>query len=962
MTWLVDPLRRLRQGRVAFAGVMLLVAITTFAAVGGLRLYEQVSVESIRSALAAIPPADRVVSVSEIDTGLPSQPRTFQAQSSSGAAFVRLFPWPLPAILGSAVTIVETPSARAVEGTSLAAEVRLRIMEGASDHIHLVDGRAPTGAVTLVPDPLHSGGSGNGQAPYTIFQFEAEISKVAADKLGVAPGAVLVLAPDASLDPLAGGGAIGVKVTGIFDVDSPTDPYWTDDARVRGYTLREFSSNITFIQTTLLLSPDTYFALAFGTAMHGPSSGGYTAAQPAIRVTWRTAADPSRIDPASLGPIVSGLRRLQATYPTAPPVATDPSIQTGLLRMLVGLEAAWAAAGALLALTTIGAAMVALACLGLVIALGADERRRTAVIQRERGSSAVQAVAGGVVEAMVTVLPGAAGGLLLATWLLPGGDVGQSLVAAAAVALPAAVMAVAPIVAAVAGPPRLLVRAPRAARSVTPRRLVIEVVVVGLAVAGAAMLRERGLQVGSPGSAAGAASPGPTTLAGTSGADPFLAIVPVLVAIAAGIAALRIAPLLLSALAWIAAHRPGLGAVLPARRASRGPGAARAMLIVLAIATLGGYASATVGDLRRSADLQAWQDVGADYRVDASLDGIVGGAPLPPELLSAALPGVLSAVPAHIGPTSLSTGGQRVLVAIDPSRYAALLRDSPIALDATAEILRPPAPAASGGSGASPGTPDDPLPAVLSSRGVGAYPSPAVGEVFRISISTRPVSFRVVELVDAFPGIPAGQPFVIVSWPAVDAAAPGGIEGTTTLYLDAASTASVALEAAVHAAAPQAVVSGQAAVAATIAGQGVVEVVSAAVLVLTGVALLYAALAIVASFALTAAARADETAQLTTLGTSGRQSRSMLLVEFAPSVVLAVLVGWILGVGLFGYLAPGLGLTAIEGVQVNAPPGIDVLELALLALLIGCILWLGVALGAMAQRRAVWRAVRQGTR
>ena len=155
--------------------------------------------------------------------------------------------------------------------------------------------------------------------------------------------------------------------------------------------------------------------------------------------------------------------------------------------------------------------------------------------------------------------------------------------------------------------------------------------------------------------------------------------------------------------------------------------------------------------------------------------------------------------------------------------------------------------------------------------------------------------------------------------------------------------------------------SSQAAEAATLGSQGVVQVVSAGVVVLAGVALLYAALAIIAAFALTAAARADETAQLATLGLSDRQSRSMLFVEFGPPVVLAVMAGWALGLGLFSYLAPGLGLAAILGVLVTASPSVDALQLGLLAVLIGGILWLGVALGALAQRRAAWAAIRRGT-
>ena len=340
MTWLVDPLRRLRQGRVALAGVALLVAITVFAAVAGPRLYERVSGESIRSAVLAIPPADRVVQLSEVDTGLPSQPRTFKDQSSAGAAVAHLFPgrcrrsWAAPS-RSSRRRAPAWSRARHWPPSSGCGSWRVRPITStwsAAGHprarSRLSLTRSTRAAAAMARRPPRSPSS----------RPRSRTWPLTSSGLRRAPSSVL--APDPLLDPLAGGGAVGVTITGIFDVDSATDPYWTDDARVRGYTLREFSSNVTFVQTTLLLSPDAYGPLAFGTAMHGPSSGGYTIAQPALRVSWRYAADPSRIDPADLDPIVSALRRLQATYPILPLDASSPSIQTGLLRRLVGLPGA----------------------------------------------------------------------------------------------------------------------------------------------------------------------------------------------------------------------------------------------------------------------------------------------------------------------------------------------------------------------------------------------------------------------------------------------------------------------------------------------------------------------------------------------------------------------------------------------------------------------------------------------
>jgi predicted lysophospholipase L1 biosynthesis ABC-type transport system permease subunit len=167
---------------------------------------------------------------------------------------------------------------------------------------------------------------------------------------------------------------------------------------------------------------------------------------------------------------------------------------------------------------------------------------------------------------------------------------------------------------------------------------------------------------------------------------------------------------------------------------------------------------------------------------------------------------------------------------------------------------------------------------------------------------------------------------------------------------------------AVQAIDPAGVVSDRAAETDRLAGQGVVRAVSTGVLALAGVALLYATLAVVAAFVLTASARADEAAHLTTLGLSDRQSWWMLIVEFGPPVALAVIAGAALGLGLFAFLSPGLGLTTIVGALQSAPPGLDASQIGLLALLIAGILGLGVLLGAPAQRRAAWASVRRGLR
>lgn len=964
MSWLIDPFRRIRHGRIAFLGVTVLVGITTFLAAAGPLAFERIAQQGVEQALAAIPSADRAIVLSRTDRSFASgnQPPTDLAGvDAEGATFFEGFPPSLAAVLAPATVVVETPSYQVSEGTSLATEMRLRIMEGAGDHVRLDTGRAPTAQLGSVPDPLHTADPGE-DVPM-IPQFEAEISKAAADKLGLTVGSSLTLVPQTGLDPLAGGSAIAVKIVGIFEAADAADPYWIEDARVTGFTLREISSNDTDVQSTVLVAPETYSTLVTGIGFQGATSGGITIAPPSRRVSWRYATDASLLHPADIEAVVAGLRRLEAIYPLSALNPDAPSLQTGLLRQLVALQGPWNATGAVLALAAIGAATVALVCLALVIAMTGDERRRVFLLQRERGASLIQALAAILVEAILVSIPTAIVGAILAIRLVPEGDDRWAIGGAAAVAGATIFLEILAVLRAVVGKAPTPGRTAVARPGVRARRLVFEGVVVALAIFGAETLRQRGLQGAGSAPAGGGvgavrATLEPTSTAGTAGADPFLVLVPVLVGIAAGIVVTRLAPFPLAAIAWLSARGRGFGSVLAARRAARAPWASRVLLIILPIATLGAFASATLVHLDRTAQLQSWQDVGAAYRLDAGPDRLVGGYLLPTDFDPSRIAGVTAAVRAHLEPIGIIGGGQRELVAIDLAAYVQMLSGSPVALSVPAAILA--APAATAAGAPIPGSTDAPLPAIVSAGSAGTRRELAVGDVFQLEVETKPISFRVVAIRDAFPGVPAGQSFFVVSWPQLDAAAPARLPFVTSYFLAAPPEAAAALQAAVHQVLPDAIVSGRASRAAALSGQSVVGVLSAGILALAAIALLYAALAVVAAFILTAAARADEAAHLSTLGLTDRQSRWMLFPEFGPPVVLGALAGTALGLGLFAYLSPGLGFDVILGVLQTAPPGIDAGQIGLLVGLIGAILVLGVALGAPAQRRAAWASVRRG--
>jgi hypothetical protein len=109
----------------------------------------------------------------------------------------------------------------------------------------------------------------------------------------------------------------------------------------------------------------------------------------------------------------------------------------------------------------------------------------------------------------------------------------------------------------------------------SPLRVAVEALVVIAALAGAYLLRRRGL---SP----------------EDGFDPYLAAVPVLVGLATGLLALRLYPLPLHALAWAAAPRRDLVPALGLRRLARQPSLAVAPLLVVLLATAVGVFAATM--------------------------------------------------------------------------------------------------------------------------------------------------------------------------------------------------------------------------------------------------------------------------------------------------------------------------------------------------------------------------------
>ena len=152
-----------------------------------------------------------------------------------------------------------------------------------------------------------------------------------------------------------------------------------------------------------------------------------------------------------------------------------------------------------------------------------------------------------------------------------------------------------------------------------------------------------------------------------------------------------------------AALRRDLVPVLAIRRATRGKGAGQVLLILMATAAIGTFAATILVSIDRSAEVVAWHDVGAPYRL------ATGSAGLPAALDTAHLPGVEAAASASQGTITLGSAQPSVLLAIDMQPYAAVVAGTPAVPDIPPQLLLP-------GS--------DPLPAIVSS---GSRPTPGAG-------------------------------------------------------------------------------------------------------------------------------------------------------------------------------------------------------------------------------------------
>ncbi|MBM7493239.1 putative ABC transport system permease protein [Micromonospora luteifusca] len=641
-----------------------------------------------------------------------------------------------------------------------------------------------------------------------------------------------------------------------------------------------------------------------------------------IRYNWRYRLGVDSIDARKLDQLIDGLQESQRSKPA------DLSLAQGIDIPLRAFAAQVNAARTLLAVIAAGV-LATLAGLILLAATLATRRRRSEfVLIRARGGGATAGARRSLAESLLVVPVAAVLGWWLGT-LLPGAPDPITPYAIGATVLVTLALPLATLAVPTGGASRRdLVR-----MRPSTRRLTGELFVLGLAVLAAVLLRRRGLTLGE--------------------VDPLLVSVPVLLAIAAAVLALRAYPWPLLLVSRLAARTRGSVTFLGTARAGRSAVAAPLVVVVLAIGTAAFCAVVAAG-------VDASRDRAAEQIVPA--DAVIRGERFAPDTVDelGRLPGIravtrlLYASDEQLASDELGTsprlGGTAVLL-VDGSGLATVARESEVDL-ALPEPLRTARP--------EPG----PLPAIVSPAVAADLTKAGLDRSAFISVQGQRYEFRVAGSEESFPLLSANTSrFVILPWQALPAR-------NTTPVATSLLVAGDRLDAeALRRAGDQGqlryqqegavtgrerpigvVVDTRADVRRDLGNGGANGVLAFGFVAGAAGGSVLGLLAIAFTVLAGARARGQVLSRLRTLGLSRRQWRGLLLVELAPLVGVSVLTGALVGAVLPLLLNPVLGLSAFTSgmpVRVAFEPGLVAAVLALGVVALG----FAVAVEALNNRR-----------
>jgi putative ABC transport system permease protein len=720
---------------------------------------------------------------------------------------------------------------------------------------------------------------GPGPAIESVLSREA----AAAAKLGV--GDRLMVAGPAGRSP--------VLIVGVFEPVDPAGPFWDDQRPEKvvcpGKTGQDEDSPT--VRITLL------------TDVAGIRRGGELAP---LAYRWRYHIDAGRLSAADI-PALSGALLTARLQPPLPGVTFD----SGLGQALATFAAEVRGAQATLAVVQAGLLATLAGLILLASLLTVDRRRPEFALLRARGATALRVGLRTVAEALLVMPVALAAGWGLSA-LLPGRpDDTEPLLLTGLLLL-----------AVLAGPVLATqVRGERGRARLRPsaRRLTAEAFVLVVAVLGVVLVRRRGLG---------------------GAVDPYLALVPVLLAVGAALVAVHLLPWPLRQLARVTARGRGAVPFLGLARAGRGAAVHAGPMAILVVAIATGVFAAAV-----SSTVDSARDRATDLEVaaDAAVLGF-GFGPGTDRLLTA-VPGVTAAVPLLVSPGAPITSAaglraQAQLLVVDGSAADRVLARSRVGVRMPAALS---APASAG-----------PVPVVVSPE-VAAE----LGDGGVLTVQGRRYDVRVAAVATSVPGLQVGaRRFIAVSRQALPVPTDQPLVPTRYLIagdgFDPAAVRRAAdagqreyylglLQRTINANATEvtdaqlprrAEVTTWAQHRQSLQDSGANAVLSFSFAAGAAGAATLALLAVGLTVLADAPGRGRALSRLRTMGLSAGQGRRLLGYELVPLIGTAVLAGGLVGVLLPGLVGPALGLTAFTaGLPADArvDPWLPVAALLLVA-------------------------------
>jgi putative ABC transport system permease protein len=737
------------------------------------------------------------------------------------------------------------------------------------DHVTIVDGAMPTGAEPETEISLRPGRTiqdGDLQRPVEIV-----LSTAAASTLNWPIGQVRKATPEITNN------APYFVLTGTFEPLDPGADYWQHmPATTLGADVFDDGNRRPIATATAIVSPLTWPTVG-AIYNYGPTT--------IQRLTVWFPLDASAISGPTANDVLDELRQTEAKvvqigddgqYVDAPRSAFTTAVVD---RLEVALGRSDATTSVLLVAAS-GPLAVAIAVLALASRLITQRRRDTLSLVASRGGSDLQLRGVLAAEGLAYGLPSALGGAAIGIFLFPSAVSVFSVVAAGIAAFaPAFILAL-------SATPGSLRRA-RSDITTTPRtrvRVIVDLVISVLAIVAVVVIGLRG--------------------ATATGVDPMLVAAPVLVAVAASLAVLRLYPVPMRLIERVLARRTESAALLGAMRGSRDPAAGLAPVLAMIVAvSVAAFAGTMVATLSAGTVAAAQERVGGDVRlagpqfVDQSIKSI------------RAINGVTSAQPIEvIGSGTLTAGRTSIPIEIIVADTAALSAQQ------------------SGIAGASPAVPEatgDALVVVASTSLASKF---AADDDLRLG--SRAIS--VFSTAIAIAGSDAARDWILIDISQRTLLARDGFAPRTMVITtsdDAATSAVLDWARATYGVGVQTATESSS--VSDIRASPFVLGLSNALLVVIVLVALLCTFCVVLMMTIGTAERGRLLALLRTLGFSRSQSRTLIAWELGPVAAVALAAGALLGIFLPLLVLAGVNVTPFTG--GGRQPGLVVDPLTLVA-------------------------------